>query len=155
MNDENAMAMPQKVGEVTKPMVPEGTVEELLERVYGLKVVKVKSLNSYDDCNYAITVDENYDNKYIKQLWPHGYLLKIVNTMDSKRPKMHEALNLVMDYVRKRDVPTQEPIPGKNGEVISYQKIYNKKGHHVDFDPVSSSVYFSPLYIKVVSDCKP
>ncbi|KAK6185273.1 hypothetical protein SNE40_007541 [Patella caerulea] len=133
MESKDNEGMTQKVGEMIKPIVPEGTVEELLERVYGLKAVKVKSLNSYDDCNYAITVDENYDNKYIKQLWPHGYLLKIVNTMDSKRPKMHEAHNLVMDHLRTGGVPTQKSVPDKKGEVMSYQKIYKNKEPNSDY----------------------
>ncbi|KAK6189101.1 hypothetical protein SNE40_005142 [Patella caerulea] len=127
MDSEKAGSMIQKAGEVIKPVVPDGTVEELLEGVYGLKVLTVKSINGYDDCNYAITVDGNYDNKYIKQLWPHGYILKIINTLDSKRPKMHEAQFLLMDHLRKGGIPTQKPVPDKNGELMSCQKIYKNE----------------------------
>ncbi|ESO97237.1 hypothetical protein LOTGIDRAFT_239161 [Lottia gigantea] len=117
----------QQVGEIIKPVVCNGTVEELLDTVYGLKAVSVTPLNSYDDCNYGIKVEPEWTNPHIKEVAPHGYLMKIINSMDSKRPEMHHAQHTLMDHLRSKGVPTQQPVPTKKGELISVRKIYADK----------------------------
>lgn len=47
--------------------------------------------SSYDDKNYLITVEEEHSNPHIKELWPHGYVLKVLNSMDSPKKHVGEA----------------------------------------------------------------
>ena len=42
---------------------------------------------SYDDKNYRVQVSEEYNNPYITTLWHGGYILKVLNSLDS--PKFH------------------------------------------------------------------
>ncbi|ESO97236.1 hypothetical protein LOTGIDRAFT_143358, partial [Lottia gigantea] len=117
-----------------RPIVCDGTVEELLEKVYGLKAVSVKQLNSYCDRTYGIKVEPEWTNPHIKEIAPHGYLMKIINSVDSKCPEIHYAQHTLMDHLRSKGVPTQQPVPTKNGELLSVQKIYadkNKTEHIV------------------------
>ena len=74
-------------GVVIKPEIDEKIATELVSKLYGLKVKTIKEMNSYDDRNYTITVEEDHTNPHIETLWPHGYTLKVLNSMDS--PKSH------------------------------------------------------------------
>jgi hypothetical protein len=56
---------------------------QLIQRLYGLKVKTIQELYSYDDKNFLITVSDSWENKNIEQLWPHGYVFKILNSVDS------------------------------------------------------------------------
>jgi hydroxylysine kinase len=58
----------------------------LAKRLYGLNVTGVKEFSGYDDRNFHLTVTEDCNNRFIDEVWPHGYVLKIVNSLDSKQP---------------------------------------------------------------------
>lgn len=80
-----------QVGEVIKPSLSESTAREIIHRLYGLYVITLKELNSYDDRNYFITVKPEHSNPYMDTPSPDGYVLKVLNSMDSKK----------LDYVGK------------------------------------------------------
>ena len=56
---------------------------ELIEKLYGLEVKTIKELSSYDDKNFLVTVSHRWSNDNIKELWPHGYVFKVLNYTDS------------------------------------------------------------------------
>ncbi len=72
-------------GQIIRPQVTEEQAVSLVECLYGLKVTSIKQMNSYDDRNYYIKVADSVNNPHISQLWPHGYVLKVLNSMDSQR----------------------------------------------------------------------
>jgi len=80
--DTGAATMLQP-GQTIRPKLCEQTAISLIESLFGLQVRTIKELNSYDDRNYFITVDSNYDNPHIPELWPHGYVFKVLNSLDS------------------------------------------------------------------------
>ena len=66
-----------------RPIVSLATARELVERLYGLNVVHIRDLYSYDDMNYFVEVADEHHNPYIDQMWSHGFVLKILNSRDS------------------------------------------------------------------------
>ena len=78
----------QNPGENVKPTVPDDEVGPLVRRLYGLVVTKFSPLNSYDDRNFYIEVDEeDHWNPHLENV-DNRYVLKIFNSMDSKRPQL-------------------------------------------------------------------
>ena len=73
------------------------TAISLIESLYGLHVTTIKELNSYDDRNYFITVGSDYSNPQIPELWPHGYVFKVLNSMDSH--KKHVGKYTIQVYI--------------------------------------------------------
>ena len=82
--DTSAATMLQP-GQSIRPQLSEGTAISLIESLYGLQVTTIKELNSYVDRNYFITVGSDYSNPQIPELWPHGYVFKVLNPMDSHK----------------------------------------------------------------------
>ena len=72
-------------GTVLKPEMDEKIFIELVSGLYRLNVKTIKELNSYYDRNYRIKVEEQHTNPHIHTLWPHGYTLKVLNSMDSQK----------------------------------------------------------------------
>ena len=79
-------------GQLIRPQTTEDNARELALELYGLTVSSVKELVSYDDRNYWIRVEQEYNNPNITELWPHGYMLKILNSMDSQKTHVGEDL---------------------------------------------------------------
>jgi hydroxylysine kinase len=75
-----------KPGESIRCLLSDEQARDLSKRLYGLTVTKTKEFNGYDDRNFHLTVTEDCNNRFIGEVWPHGYVLKIVNTLDSKKP---------------------------------------------------------------------
>ena len=80
-------------GVVIRPDMDDKLAIELVSTLYGLKVKTIKELNSYDDRNYRITVEEDHTNPHIETLWPHGYTLKVLNSRDSPTPHVGEFIS--------------------------------------------------------------
>uniref|UniRef100_K1QTZ2 Hydroxylysine kinase n=1 Tax=Magallana gigas TaxID=29159 RepID=K1QTZ2_MAGGI len=76
----------QAVGETIKPVVPMKHIPHLIKSLYGLTVESCKELDSYDDKNYHVVVTGQSENPYIKHPEENGYVLKILNKMQSKNP---------------------------------------------------------------------
>nr|KAG5714373.1 hypothetical protein BaRGS_018590 [Batillaria attramentaria] len=72
-------------------------VRDLTRRLYGLNVLTSRKLDGYDDRNFHITVDEeDVQNPYLGELCPHGYVLKILNYNDSKKPAIVSSLEALI-----------------------------------------------------------
>ncbi|KAK7108230.1 hydroxylysine kinase-like [Littorina saxatilis] len=115
-----AEAVIQQPGEVIAPEVADGLVEKIAEEIYGLKVVKCKQLNGYDDKNYHIRVAPTSSNAHVKTVNPEGYVMKVVNTMDTKRPEILYAQIEFMKQLQKGGIVTQEPVPTVKGENVAF-----------------------------------
>ena len=79
--------MIQVVGEKIKPFVPMKHIPHLIKSLYGLTVKSCKELDSYIDKNYHVIVTGQSENPYIKHPEEDGYVLKILNKMQSKNPQ--------------------------------------------------------------------
>ena len=107
-----------KPGQNIKPHVPNEVVHELIHKLYNLEVTSIKELNSYDDKNFHLMVvsylcRSQHINHYILQVKNHsslpdpsdacadGYVLKILNSLDSKESSFIDAQNQMMLFLGK------------------------------------------------------
>ncbi|XP_059352974.1 hydroxylysine kinase-like [Daphnia carinata] len=88
-----------KPGQQIKPYVPNEVVHQLARNLYNLEVVSIKELNSYDDKNFHITVKDNSHLPDVKDACPLGYIMKVLNSLDSKASNLIDAQNEMMLYL--------------------------------------------------------
>lgn len=81
MTDESKAVL--NPGEKVQPDVSKEEAGRLLQRLYGMSAISVDELSSYDDKNFHIHVDTSND----VNLSENGYVLKILNSLDSKFPE--------------------------------------------------------------------
>ncbi|XP_037801281.1 hydroxylysine kinase-like [Penaeus monodon] len=105
-SDANALLQP---GQIIRPMLKKTEVPALVAKLYGLTVVSVKELNSYDDKNYLIQVQPKTDNPHMTDLSPHGYVVKVTNSLDSKNTHLMAAQNDMMLFLHSRGVNVPKP----------------------------------------------
>ncbi|CAD7000311.1 unnamed protein product [Ceratitis capitata] len=116
-------------GSNIKPKVTTENVEALVRRLYGITINEIKELISYDDRNYLIQPDWNIKNPIITTQWPHGYVLKILNALDSKKTDFIDAQNQLMLYLSNEGIVCPRPITNVNGKYFSVEHING--GDHV------------------------
>ncbi|KAI1285316.1 Hydroxylysine kinase [Halotydeus destructor] len=118
--------MALRVGEVIKPPFEAKSVPLFVQEHYGLNVSKFKELNSYDDRNYYILVDE-CENGGIE------FNLKVTNYLDSGIPGLLEALNDLMINLSEGGIPLPIPIATKDTEGKSVTMMRKKLGTEKEY----------------------
>jgi len=74
-------------GQPIRPVMNCDKAVQLVESLYGFTVLDVSQLDSYDDRNFYVHVSlEKHSNPHVKQVSRHGYVLKVMNSIDSQRP---------------------------------------------------------------------
>ncbi|XP_063633629.1 hydroxylysine kinase [Cydia splendana] len=114
-------------GKVIKPIINHDEVKLLVERLYGISVLELTELNSYDDKNYKIIEDPNVKNPLITNHSEHGYVLKITNSMDSLDRDTIEAQNEIMNFLNTRSVTCPKPVRNVYGHLYSVENIAGKQ----------------------------
>ncbi|CAH2098522.1 unnamed protein product [Euphydryas editha] len=114
-------------GKVIRPVIDHEGVKLLAERLYGISVLELVELNGYDDKNYKITEDPNMKNPLIPNHSPHGYVLKIMNSIDSQNLNVVEAQNEIMNFLLERSVSCPKPIRNIFGHMFSVENISGKQ----------------------------
>ncbi|XP_078286069.1 hydroxylysine kinase-like [Rhinoraja longicauda] len=104
---------------VISPSLSEAQVMELVGRLYGLKVSKVHPLPSYIDQNFHVMVRESQEGGDHVE----GYILKVLNTVDSQDADLVEAQTRVMMFLNQKGFPTAAPIPTIDGKIMSLETI--------------------------------
>ncbi|XP_022126935.2 hydroxylysine kinase [Pieris rapae] len=114
-------------GTVIRPIIDHEGVKLLVERLYGISVLELIEMNGYDDKNYKIIEDPNVKNPLITNHSPHGYVLKIMNSMDSKNVDFVEAQNEIMNFLLTRSVTCPKPVRNVFGHLHSVENIGGKQ----------------------------
>lgn len=114
-------------GKVIRPAIDHEGVKLLAERLYGISVLDLTELNGYDDKNYKITEDPNMKNPLITNHSEHGYVLKIMNSMDSQNLSFVEAQNEIMNFLNSRSVSCPKPVRNIFGHLHSIENIGGKQ----------------------------
>lgn len=117
-------------GTMVRPEIDDEGVKLLAERLYGISALELTKLNSYDDKNYKIIEDPNVKNPLITTPSEHGYVLKIMNSIDSQQAPVIEAMNEMMNFLSSRGIVTPKPIRNVFGHQYSIETI-NGKQHAV------------------------
>lgn len=86
-------------GEQIKPSTTPEECEELIARTYGLKCSEISELNGYDDNNYRVFVNDLVENDYIESVSKNGYVLKIMNSLDSKKSSFVDGQTSLMLFL--------------------------------------------------------
>uniref|UniRef100_T1GPB7 Hydroxylysine kinase n=1 Tax=Megaselia scalaris TaxID=36166 RepID=T1GPB7_MEGSC len=62
-------------------------------------------------------------NPLITNNWPHGYILKIVNSHDSQKTSLFEAQNEALIYLRNQKIECPNPVANVYGKYFSVENI--------------------------------
>lgn len=116
-----------KPGSKIKPTVSEEDVRKLAERLYGIIILEMCELDSYDDRNYLIQADRYIKNPILKTVSDNGYVLKVANSLDSQDPAFFEGQTEVMQRLAGRNICCPVPIKNIFGKYQSIEKLGNSK----------------------------
>ena len=95
-----------------KPMLSNAQASDLLKRLYDLITSKIHPLPSYDDQNFYVSADDGKE-----------YVLKIMNSGDSKNLPLIEMQTYAMSYLFKNGIPAQTAMPAVSGELMSLEDL--------------------------------
>lgn len=110
-------------GSQIRPTVSEDDVRKLAERLYGITVLEMCELDSYDDRNYMIQADSYVKNPILKSINKSGYVMKIANSLDSKDESFFHAQSEIMLHLCKLDIKCPLPVQNINGKYHSVEKL--------------------------------
>nr|XP_046246629.1 hydroxylysine kinase-like [Scatophagus argus] len=85
---------------------------ELTRQLYGVTVTEISTLPSYVDQNFLMVDEEG-----------GKYVMKIMNSEESKNSTLLEVQTHAMSFLRKHGIPVQRSIPTLKGEVMSMEEI--------------------------------
>lgn len=69
-------------------MGPVAWLAVVVMQIYGLQIISCRQLNGYDDKNYHLVTSGATSNPHLSAPAPEGYVLKIINSMDTQRPEI-------------------------------------------------------------------
>lgn len=95
-----------------RPNFNQSQVGEILKRSFGLKASEIHSLPSYDDQNY-----------YVATIEGGKYILKILNSEDSKNPNLVDVQSQVMFFLHQNGLPTQTTLPSTSGQLMIFEEM--------------------------------
>ncbi|XP_051175073.1 hydroxylysine kinase [Leptopilina boulardi] len=111
-------------GQLIKPMINQETAIDIVKRVYGLNVIKIIELNAYDDKNYHILCEtKKFNNQHINKISDDGYILKIVNSLDSKKINVIDAQTEMMIFLNENGICCPMPIKCIDGNYFSLENL--------------------------------
>ncbi|XP_011879374.1 PREDICTED: hydroxylysine kinase [Vollenhovia emeryi] len=110
-------------GQQIRPPVTEATATGLLERLYGMRAMSVRELNAYDDRNYHVMCDGPPANPHAVGLEKTGYVLKVINSLDSLKTDVIEAQTELMIFLNQRNICCPLPVKNVNGAYYSLETL--------------------------------
>ncbi|XP_053286961.1 hydroxylysine kinase [Pleuronectes platessa] len=99
-------------GQHSKPCLSEPQASELVQRLFSLTPSVVRPLPSYDDQNFYMATAEGGE-----------YVLKVMNSEDSKNPNMIEVQTYAMSFLQQNGIPAQTALPTAPGKLMSLEEI--------------------------------
>ncbi|KAL6108075.1 hykk [Pungitius sinensis] len=96
----------------SKPNFSDAQVVEMVTRLFSLTPSEIRSLPSYDDQNLYVSCVEGGE-----------YVLKIMNSADSKNPSMIEVQTYAMSVLHQNGLPAQTALPNAAGQLMSLEEI--------------------------------
>ncbi|XP_023255612.1 hydroxylysine kinase-like [Seriola lalandi dorsalis] len=95
-----------------KPNFSQSQVSEMVKRLFKLTPSEIRSLPSYDDQNFYMAPVEGGE-----------YVLKIMNSEDSKNPNLVEVQTYAMSFLHQNGLPAQTALPTASGQLMSLEEI--------------------------------
>uniref|UniRef100_A0A2C9KE41 Hydroxylysine kinase n=2 Tax=Biomphalaria glabrata TaxID=6526 RepID=A0A2C9KE41_BIOGL len=100
-------------------------VPDIITDVYNLNVKVVQELTSYDDHNFYVQ-----DVSVVSDNTTHGYVLKILNSLDSQNPDIIELQTQIMLHMKNVGYPTPGVIPCKDGQLLKLMSLPARKNQN-------------------------
>uniref|UniRef100_A0A182NMK5 Hydroxylysine kinase n=1 Tax=Anopheles dirus TaxID=7168 RepID=A0A182NMK5_9DIPT len=125
--DETGAQETLKPGSQIRPVVNEDGIRKLAERLYGIIVLEMCELDSYDDRNFMIQADSYVKNPILKSINTSGYVMKIANSLDSNDESFFHAQNEIMLHLSKRGIKCPVPVQNIFGKYHSMEKLGDSK----------------------------
>ena len=86
--------MGTEITQITRPNISEIGAKLVIEKVYGINVVVIKTLSGYSDKNYFVQGNsDTWTNRNIHEICSFGYVFKMLNAKDSKLNHVGEHTN--------------------------------------------------------------
>lgn len=91
-----------KPGEDIKPKTDPKECKQIIRELYGLECLKISELNGYDDKNFwVLPKGTTTNNPYLEKVSEHGYVFKILNSLDSRNESLIDAQTSVVLFLSK------------------------------------------------------
>ncbi|KOC68389.1 Aminoglycoside phosphotransferase domain-containing protein 1 [Habropoda laboriosa] len=103
-------------GQRIRPPGSNQIAAHLLKELYDLDASSVTELNAYDDRNYRVICDESHTNPHITTISKYGYVLKIINSLDSQKSHVIEAQTEMLIFLNQRDINCPLPVKTVRGQ---------------------------------------
>lgn len=97
---------------VAKPNVSQSQASEIVKKHFQVSPSKMRPLPSYDDQNFYVATSDGGE-----------FVLKIMNTEDSKNPTLIEMQNYAMSFLRQNGLPTQTAVPTAAGQLVALEEM--------------------------------
>ncbi|XP_031832464.1 hydroxylysine kinase isoform X1 [Nomia melanderi] len=110
-------------GQRIRPPGSEQIVLALLDKLYKLKAIKITELNAYDDRNYHVICEDLHENPHMTTISKNGYVLKIVNSLDSRKCRVIDAQNEILIFLNQRHINCPLPVKNVKGEYYSLETL--------------------------------
>lgn len=94
---------------------------DLTLKLYGVMVTEITSLPSYIDQNFLVVDKEGTK-----------YVLKILNSEQSKNSTLVGVQTFAMSFLRQHGVPAQKTVSTTTGQLMSMEEIGNSQGFCMD-----------------------
>lgn len=95
-----------------KPNFSQPQVAELVKRLFRLTPSEIRSLPSYDDQNFYVAAVEGGE-----------FVLKIMNSEDSKNSNLIEMQTYAMSFLQQNGLPAQTALPTTSGQLMSLEEM--------------------------------
>ncbi|OXU29563.1 hypothetical protein TSAR_012664 [Trichomalopsis sarcophagae] len=119
-------------GQQIKAVLSEDEASRLVELRYGLQVKRIVELVAYDDCNYRVICEDRIcDNPHVSEVSKDGYVLKIVNSLDSQKTGFFEAQNELLIFLSKKGFTCPVPVKQTDGSYYSVETIGENGARHI------------------------
>uniref|UniRef100_A0AAQ4NRG0 Hydroxylysine kinase n=1 Tax=Gasterosteus aculeatus aculeatus TaxID=481459 RepID=A0AAQ4NRG0_GASAC len=96
----------------SKPNFSHAQVVEMVTRLFSLTPSEIRPLPSYDDQNFYVSCMEGGE-----------YVLKIMNSEDSKNPSMIEVQTYAMSVLHQNGLPAQTALRNAAGQLMSLEEM--------------------------------
>lgn len=96
----------------TKPNFSPSQAKDVVKRLFRLTASEICSLPSYDDQNLYVAVVEGGE-----------YVLKIMDSEDSKNQTLVEVQTIAMSLLQQNGLPAQTALPTTSGQLMSVEEM--------------------------------
>ncbi|CAL4132454.1 unnamed protein product, partial [Meganyctiphanes norvegica] len=105
------------------PIVSNMEKPDIIRLIYAINQHPCKTTSESVNENMSKKVHEKCRNPNIQAVCPHGYVLKVTNSMDTKNPGLIDGQNQMMLYLKAGTFNVPKPVKNVNGLYMSAERI--------------------------------